>query len=85
MFDLDQFNSMNIGLGNMDSSFNFLDEITVQGAVRSSSGEYQEVTTFFYGGICKWMELRRRPACKKREVLFYLENPREFIPAANKN
>jgi len=81
MLTLDQFNSMNMAWGNMDSS-QFSDEITVQGAVRVPVENMQEVTTF-YGGLCKWDGIARRPACKKGEYYFYLENP-EFILLATK-
>jgi cobalt-zinc-cadmium efflux system membrane fusion protein len=76
MLTLDQFNSMNMAWGNMDSS-QFSDEITVQGAVRVPVENMQEVTTF-YGGYVSGMELLEGQPVKKGEVLFYLENP-EFI------
>jgi membrane fusion protein, heavy metal efflux system len=76
MLTLDQFNSMNMAWGKMDSS-QFSEEITVQGAVRVPVENMQEVTTF-YGGYVSGMELLEGQAVKKGEVLFYLENP-EFI------
>jgi cobalt-zinc-cadmium efflux system membrane fusion protein len=73
---LDQFNSMNMAWGKMDSS-QFAEEITVQGAVRVPVENMQEVTTF-YGGYVSGLELLEGQSVKKGEVLFYLENP-EFI------
>jgi len=73
---LDQFNSMNMAWGKMDSS-QFSEEITVQGAVRVPVENMQEVTTF-YGGYVSGLELLEGQSVKKGEVLFYLENP-EFI------
>ncbi len=73
---LDQFNSMNMAWGKMDSS-QFSEEITVQGAVRVPVENMQEVTSF-YGGYVSGMELLEGQSVRKGEVLFYLENP-EFI------
>jgi cobalt-zinc-cadmium efflux system membrane fusion protein len=76
MLTSDQFNSMNMAWGKLDSS-QFSEEITVQGAVRVPVENMQEVTTF-YGGYVSGMELLEGQSVKKGEVLFYLENP-EFI------
>ena len=76
MLTSDQFNSMNMAWGKMDTS-QFSEEITVQGAVRVPVENMQEVTTF-YGGYVSGMELLEGQSVKKGEVLFYLENP-EFI------
>jgi cobalt-zinc-cadmium efflux system membrane fusion protein len=73
---LDQFNSMNMAWGKIDSS-QFSEEITVQGAVRVPVENMQEVTTF-YGGYVSGMDLLEGQSVRKGEVLFYLENP-EFI------
>jgi RND family efflux transporter MFP subunit len=55
MLTSDQFNSMNMAWGKMDTS-QFSEEITVQGAVRVPVENMQEVTTF-YGGYVSGMEL----------------------------
>lgn len=73
---LDQFNSMKMEWGKLDSS-EFSEQITVQGAVRVPVESMQEVTTF-YGGYVSGIELLEGQQVRKGEVLFYLENP-EFI------
>lgn len=76
MLTSDQFNSMNMSWGKLDTS-QFSTEITVQGAVRVPVESMQEVTTF-YGGYVSGMKLLEGQSVRKGEVLFYLENP-EFI------